>query len=374
MEFKIPLRNKDGDIISYGLIDEDIYNQIKDDKWHLTHGYIKGKVGLLHRYIINAEKGQIIDHINNDRLDNRKANLQIATSSQNMQNKTKQQNCTSKYIGVSYREDKDKWRCRITIDKKVKHFSFVKEEHAAWWYNQLALKHYGLNAKINEIEKPVDFIEPFKKEIKDLPIGVTLMPSGSYRALISGIHLGIFETIDQANIEYNKVKEERQYKQLQEKIGFEIKRNHEGLAVIITSNGEEILVDDNKYFDLKKYTWRIINRYAMSNDNKYMHRYLLNAQKDEIVDHINHNTLDNRLLNLRIANVIINNHNRTKQKDTTSSFIGVCFKSGKFVARIKKDKKEYYLGRFQNEIEAAKAYNNKAKELYGEYANLNKFL
>lgn len=100
-----------------------------------------------------------------------------------------------------------------------------------------------------------------------------------------------------------------------------------------------------------------------------MHRYLIKC--DEIIDHINGNRKDNRLCNLRKSNVSLNSHNKKKKENTTSKYIGVRFNKNKYTASITKDGKCYYLGRFENEEDAAKAYNKKSVELYGEFAKLN---
>jgi hypothetical protein len=88
------------------------------------------------------------------------------------------------------------------------------------------------------------------------------------------------------------------------------------------------------------------------------------------VDHINGDTFDNRPENLRIAEPGLSNHNR-RYADTAGGYIGVTFLKGKFVAQIQHNKKHHYLGRFESAEEAAKVRDAKAKELYGEDANLN---
>lgn len=365
---EIPLYDKNG-LVGYTKVDPDDFEKYGKMRWNISQGYAirSSRDGLLHRLIIDAKEGKIVDHINGDKLDNRKSNLRIATRTQNAQNKPKKEGLTSKYIGVDFRKDRDKWRTRIKINNKIENFSFDIEEHAAYWYDCLALVHHGEHAKINGIEIPNDFIDPIEKEPKTLPTGVTLMANGTYRAFISREHLGLFKTIEEAE---NKVKE---YKNKQiEKEQIEIERNDEEIAIITTSKGEEILVDDDKYFELIKHTWRVTNNYAQSNKtNVYMHRFIMNAKEGELIDHINHDPIDNRLSNLRLNTPSGNAHNKTKMKNTSSKYIGVSFRSGKFVTRIKKDKKEYHLGRFENEEDAVEAYNKKATELYGDKANLN---
>ena len=94
-----------------------------------------------------------------------------------------------------------------------------------------------------------------------------------------------------------------------------------------------------------------------------------------VVDHINHNTLDNRRKNLRLCTWAQNNQNRrpSKRKNKLSKYKGVSFykKSKLYRALIWCNKKQYFLGYFKDETDAAKAYDKKARELFGEFAYLN---
>ena len=109
--------------------------------------------------------------------------------------------------------------------------------------------------------------------------------------------------------------------------------------------------------------------------NIRMHRLILDIYDPQIIiDHINRNGLDNRKINLRICNISQNSCNSRKTAfRCTSVFKGVSFvrRINKWRAYIVKHSKQYHLGLFSSEIEAAKAYNNKALELFGEYACLN---
>ncbi len=104
----------------------------------------------------------------------------------------------------------------------------------------------------------------------------------------------------------------------------------------------------------------------------YMHRLLLNAPGDLQVDHINGNGLDNRRFNLRLCTNAQNQHN-CKAKGGSSRYKGVCFirTSDKWLASIRFNYKSRHIGYFVSEIEAAKAYDEKAKELFGEFAQTN---
>lgn len=87
------------------------------------------------------------------------------------------------------------------------------------------------------------------------------------------------------------------------------------------------------------------------------------------VDHKNGNGLDNRKCNLRIATSSQNKANTKIRRDNTSGFKGVIWHkaSNKWMARVA----DKYLGLFRSKYEAAKAYNQKAKEMFGEFARLN---
>jgi hypothetical protein len=104
-----------------------------------------------------------------------------------------------------------------------------------------------------------------------------------------------------------------------------------------------------------------------------MHRQVTNAPKGLVVDHINHNGLDNRRANLRLCTKQQNNCNSRSFRHKTSNYKGVFKEKGskKFRAYIRFNKKPVHIGMFELEIDAAKAYDKKAKELFGEFAYLN---
>jgi hypothetical protein len=103
------------------------------------------------------------------------------------------------------------------------------------------------------------------------------------------------------------------------------------------------------------------------------HRELLNCPDNKVVDHINHNTLDNRICNLRICTDRENCRNRKKRSDNTSGYKGVYYRKDlkKYSAQIKLDNKRKTIGHFHCKHEAAKAYNDYAIKYYGEFAYLN---
>ena len=152
---------------------EKIYNSKVDllDYWPLINykfylspdGYAKNENFVLHRFLLKAKvEDPKVDHINGDKLDNRRINLRFATDAQNAQNKSKRSGCASKYIGVSFQDKK--WRCSIRTSGNgifERHiFFFDIEEHAAYYYDFLALQYHGKTAKINNVKRPDNFKEP----------------------------------------------------------------------------------------------------------------------------------------------------------------------------------------------------------------------
>jgi hypothetical protein len=111
----------------------------------------KTKAVHLHREIIGAPAGMYVDHINHNGLDNRRANLRLATRFQNARNRPKTNKATSsKYKGVSYRAGNDKWSATIFADGKNVHLGhFETEIEAARVYDDAAREHYGSFAALN---------------------------------------------------------------------------------------------------------------------------------------------------------------------------------------------------------------------------------
>lgn len=120
-------------------------------------------------------------------------------------------------------------------------------------------------------------------------------------------------------------------------------------------------------------------RKGLKQTTQYMHYIILSRMLErelsrlERVDHINRDTLDNRRENLRLATHSQNAINRGKHRDNTSGYKGVSWfkRDQKWKAQIVTNRKHTYLGLFDNPIDAALAYDQAAKELHGEFANLN---
>ncbi len=114
-------------------------------------GRKKTKRMYLHRAIMKAPKRRLVDHENGDGLDNRRANLRLATRSQNMMNRSKtKRETTSKYIGVSFDKGCKRWRAAIRVCYKQRWLgSFKNEVDAARTYDEAAKKYHGDFARLN---------------------------------------------------------------------------------------------------------------------------------------------------------------------------------------------------------------------------------
>ena len=105
----------------------------------------------MHNVIIETPDGYIVDHINHNGLDNRKANLRPATQAEKARNaRYPKKNTSSKYRGVWYNRQTKKWRATISVDRKRKQIGyFTDERDAARAYDTTAKKYYGQFAVLN---------------------------------------------------------------------------------------------------------------------------------------------------------------------------------------------------------------------------------
>lgn len=142
------------------LIDDEDYERVTQFKWHAQkRGDDKGWYAAaqpprpapkvrLHRFIMNAAEGTLVDHKDGDGLNCQRHNMRLTTPRGNVRNSRKPITNTSGYKGA--RCLNGRYYAYITIDGKPKHFGgFASIEDAARGYDELARKHYGEFANLN---------------------------------------------------------------------------------------------------------------------------------------------------------------------------------------------------------------------------------
>lgn len=136
------------------------------------------------------------------------------------------------------------------------------------------------------------------------------------------------------------------------------------------SKGQRALVDDADFTWLSQWSWHFTGGYARrtacwhgQKHTLFMHRELLRAGPDQLVDHINGNRLDNQRANLRIVSPTINSRNRLMR----GGYRGVFFKQDKnrYEAYITVQGKRVYLGLFKTAEEAFRRRQAGEKEFWG---------
>lgn len=138
------------------------------------------------------------------------------------------------------------------------------------------------------------------------------------------------------------------------------------------TKGKVAIIDDCDFELVSQYRWLVRGKYAsitnpVEGKFLYMHRLITGAKPGQSVDHIDGNHLNNTRANLRICSHSENIRNSKKQKKNTSGYKGVSPHCGKWLVHIQ----NVHVGVFENLIEAARAYDEKAVELFGEFARLN---
>lgn len=175
------------------LIDAEDLPKIKGHKWYQHMGYARARVahGELHmsHMIMPCPDGMFIDHINRNKLDNRKANLRVVTRSQNNANRSSFKNSTSVYKGVHWNKKSGLWEATIKKDgHQISLGMFDNEVAAASAYNANARKIWGEYAVLNDIEE-VDYrkLRCFKKSANPQSryLGVTKHSCGKWTARLT---------------------------------------------------------------------------------------------------------------------------------------------------------------------------------------------
>ena len=144
---KIIVKNRKQQIVAICTIDKEDLDKCKTMKWHINgNGYVHARSGYLslHRFVLNYDGNLLIDHINRDKMDNRKSNLRIVTAMGNNQNR----DCA----GVCYDNHAHKWRAEFQRYNKYYYIGLFETAEEAKQARDKALKEVEKNANLEELK------------------------------------------------------------------------------------------------------------------------------------------------------------------------------------------------------------------------------
>lgn len=145
------------------MVDDEFYDSLSKHRWHVekfgNNFYAsrncpeKRRVIKMHREILGAQSGAIVDHIDGNGLNNQLSNLRICTHSENMRNRLKDSGSLAKGVSMS-KSKKNPYFARIMVDGKQKSLgSFPTVQEAADAYDRAAVFYYGDFARTNRMHK-----------------------------------------------------------------------------------------------------------------------------------------------------------------------------------------------------------------------------
>lgn len=156
---RIPLRNREGKVVRYAIIDDELFEKLNKYTWSVDgSGYPqtmqKTEKGWrpvrMHRVIFGLVGRESADHKNQNKLDHRLSNLRKCSSGENNRNRGKNKNNKSGYKGVHYNHSRKKFQAYIMMNRRhIYAGSFVTAKEAALAYDKAAKIHHGEFAKLN---------------------------------------------------------------------------------------------------------------------------------------------------------------------------------------------------------------------------------
>lgn len=387
---KIKLKGKSNE---YTIVSQKDYNILSKYNWFKSkYGYVVSKINgkniRMHRIILNVKENDIVDHINGNRLDNRETNLRITNLQLNGENKKKTKlNATSKYLGVCYHKQRNKYISSIRHNNKRHYLGIFKTEIEAAECRDIyivrnKLDHLTLNfpEKKNIYQNKECIYDDNNKSKKVKYFGVQ-QNGNNYKTEIYQNHKKIFSFISKnpldCAINYDNFIVENNL--LNKKLNFPEKHPdyspHFNKNVIMTScftvndkivklninpKEKEFLIDKEDYEMIKYYTFTYNKstgylRIRINGKEVNFHRYLMNIYDPKIfIDHIDGNKLNNSKSNLRISNAQKNSMNRNKKINSKSKYFGISPKRKSWTASFTRENKKIFEKTFKSEEEAAR--------------------
>lgn len=318
-------------------VDDEDYDYLSAFTWtivkHKTNQYVNCRaLGQMHRHLLSVSRGEFVDHIDGNGLNNQKSNLRKCTRRQNALNRRIQSNNTTGFKGVIQTKS-GRYQAIIQPNRKIVNLGiFDTKIQAAKAYNDAALKYFGEFAFLNNLtgESPIAHVD----------------------------------------------KSEQWTGQR-----FEFRDDHILIHVSSLTHGQQaIVIDTDDYDRVKNLNWslsaskRSTVAAICSNSGISMHRLILGVPEGTEITHIDGNKLNNRKLNLLPMTSAQKSGKMKMLCTNTSGFRGVRMRkgTGRYEANITIANKSKYLGTYDTIEQAAEAYNNAAINHFGkEFASLN---
>ena len=374
----IPLRDKKRNVVIYAQCSQCDYQELMRFKWCRTStenfkayakSTIEGKQYKMHKYVMERvlqrklRRGEVVDHVNRDKLDNRRKNLRVVSKKQNGYNRSKRKGASSNFRGVS-KTKVGKYKTTVGVNGRQIYLGLYENEvEAALAYDKYIAHHPELIHEMNWESRREEFL------CGPLPVlrksshyrGVSQQSAGSYiaRVTVDGEVFNLLSTMDEKeaartvdsfiikcrlNRKLNFPEEHPYYvptKPIRTRILNEI--NADTIQISISNSlSSVVLIDRDDYLKVKHLTCYLggngypsiqirVNKRLMG-----LSRYLLGVSDPLIVvDHIDNNPLNNRKINLRKTTRELNAQNKKKRYDSASEYHGVTLsKSKKCIARV----------------------------------------
>lgn len=397
---EIPLRNKKKEVVGWAKCSLEDFEELNKYRWYkVKNGYARTTFNsisvTMHKFVkteiehVEIPKQHVIDHINNDRIDNRRINLRLATVRQNSLNKKKRTNALSKYRGVRKNTKWGSFTALGNVDGKTINLGSSKsEEEAAMIYDRFCSQcedfHEGFRVlnfpdKLNEYKNNLNL--PQKKTLTSNYFGVfkfnkkflgrVTVDKKRYRVCYSESELECAKAYDKFIYE-NKLDRKFNFPEdypdhannLQRIVKTDMKIvDEKSVELVLRSNkfGFNVIVDVNDYEMIKFYNVSVDTlgyaHISVATKKYLLHRYLLNVVDPSIlIDHIDGNPSNCKRDNLRISTALENSRNKKKHKSASSIYYGVhkITKTGGYGASVKILQKVYTKRFYADEVFAAR--------------------
>ena len=200
----------------FAVVDNNVYPAVCRFKWFenadgyaARHQWVPtaraNRVVWLHHLVLDTSDGMLVDHVNGDRLDNRRQNLRLGSRAQNARNKAKPSNNTTGFKGVHLdkRRKRNRWHAQINCDGKAYHLgNYPTAEEAARAYDGAALALHGEFARLNFTPETALPYPPQAPPKSARFKGVTKRKGGKWAARIGHegrvLYVGLFDTEEEA--------------------------------------------------------------------------------------------------------------------------------------------------------------------------------